>query len=212
MVAILFLFLAAIELVLLARAVRAPDGARAPWLMLLLFTAAAIFGNLLFSLGGLAGLTGQSLMQQLHQARIVLQAACAPLLIPVMHACVVRSGLEWAGKPAVRAGAWAAGFLLLAVQCGSLAGRSLVAASFGGLAFYRETGFSELRTPLLLTQAFLIACGLLLYRRTGRPWAALGAIALFAGAATPVAFGGPLVLALAELSLLLSLQAALTTN
>src|SRR5262245_40455572 len=117
--------------------------------------------------------------------RSLLTTFILPLLIYVTFDMVRRSGLEWAQRRAV---AIALSGLVIAL---SLIG--LIPLVFPNAMGEGHSFLSGLRIPSILSLTFIMTFGLILYRRSGGPWAGIGALAMFVGMTAPAAIFGAVV-------------------
>ncbi len=201
---ILFPLITICELAILGWGLRLRSPRHLARILLLLFIASLVFGNAVMSLG--SWIEEGPLLENLHRSRLVIRALCFPLLIYITYDLVKRTGLEWSQAPGLNLAVWAVVFILIVAQCGSaVIQRPIAPATFSGIVYYREAGFSELQFPVILILAFIITFCLVLFRRLGSPWLALGAIVMFLGAAAPTSLVGPLVNAVTEMAFVVSL-------
>lgn len=190
-------------LVLLGRA----HGWFAPSMLLVTVCLALVYDNGVLALGSTIG-EGQAL-EALNRARYWLHGLVTPWLVVVAWDAARRAGARWAGRSSA---AVAAVVLSLALVVYELAAEvvdlGLRPVREHGVLRYGDVGTSS-GPPLmvLVVAVVLVGCGLAVWKASGWPWMAVGAVVMTVGSAVPVPVDSGAVTNAFELALLLSLVA-----
>lgn len=159
-------------------------------LLMVLPTAALIYDNLIAGLGSTIG-QGQ-LLQTLSVGRYLGHVFLPALWIYTALALAHRSGIAWPGREWVRWGSWLLILLLtVAMIFTDLAGMSLVVEYEGdALRYVNENRFAGPPIAATTMTLLVIGLGVAVWRRSGWPWMAAGALfMLLAGTVLHAALG-----------------------
>ncbi|MER7106916.1 hypothetical protein [Streptomyces sp. NPDC000229] len=120
-------------------------------------------------------------LETLSTGRYVVHAVLTPLVVPCAAMLV-------SGGRAVVAGAWGiACVLALSASWATLPGLELAPRHWADTVRYADAEPGGVPLAAVTAMVLLLAAGVVLWRRRGVPWLALGAVALFVAAAAAVA-------------------------
>lgn len=175
------------------------------WLILLLVTLGLIYDNAILAGGGLIGF-GPAL-EALSEGRFLIHALLTPLLGLYAIELLPHAGV----RPSVVLRArYGVGLLTLSLIAFSLMldylALELAPVRLNGVSRYMAVETHGPPIPAIVATLILIVVGGVLWRRTGWPWLALGALVMFGGSAA-AASTSPVLGSAMEVVLLASLVA-----
>jgi hypothetical protein len=174
------------------------------WMILLLISFGLIYDNAILSLGGLIGF-GPAL-EALSGLRFLLHALLTPLLCLYAVELLPHAGVR---RAVVLRARYAAGMLTLGLIAFGLLAEylplRLAPVRLNGVARYMAVDHGP-PVPAIVATLVLIGVGGMLWRRTGWPWLALGALVMFGGSAAAASWS-PVTGSAMEVALLASLVA-----
>lgn len=191
MLTVLYLVLTALFAYLTWQSVRLYGQRRSSYTLLLIpVLAGLVYDALVIALGRFIGQGG--LLSALNLGRFAVHALFTPLLMIFAFGVLRRAGVGWAqGKAAHTAVCIVATLMvLLGAYADLLRVDMQPRVVMDTLRYVNEGGMKGPPIASLVTMLFLLVAGVMLWRRTGWPWLALGSLVMFvaAGAAMGALF------------------------
>lgn len=153
-------------------------GVRRFWLLAVIIIALC-WDNLIIAAGSMIG--AGDLLRGLSVPRYVAHAVLTPLLIPIVFRIAELRRRPWV---------WGlTGLLIAAGVYAEIIQLRLEPRLYAGTLRYVNVAAGP-PAPAIITILVLIGVGVILWRREGLPWLCLGALAMFAGAATAIPWLG----------------------
>lgn len=183
MLTVLYLVLTALFAYLTWQSVRLYGQRRSSYTLLLLpVLAGLVYDALVIALGRFIGQGG--LLSALNLGRFAVHALFTPLLMIFAFGVLRRAGVGWAqGKAAHTAVCIVATLMvLLGAYADLLRVDMQPRVVMDTLRYVNEGGMKGPPIASLVTMLFLLVAGVMLWRRTGWPWLALGSLVMFVAA------------------------------
>ena len=159
--------------------------------LLLAVLMTLVYDALVISVGRLLG--EGLLLEALNLPRFMYRALFTPLIMMVTFEYVRRVGAPWAESGRARGAAWAVTLVLISWGALGHWNLDLNPDTYAGALRYIPAQGVGPSIPVTLTILTAIGFGASLWRASGWPWLALGALIALAGTAAPLEEAGPLL-------------------